>query len=232
MSSYAITVRPKNGLHNEYDEAIIKYIKHFTYSCYVHEMEDEARHLHAQIWIPKRDINNIRKALYRIAEKHDPDWGPASRKVLSSGVKYCYNDDFYTKYMTKDLPEPIFSMLPYYNIPENTLEYYPNEEEQAEAKKKAKRVADAYFNHLQEMWEELNPDYEEFHPIKQLKDISMFYYDQMFISKTIAVIRDARQRKQNAKCLYNYVFKPKDLDMVMTDADIELYRQFDPIDEE
>lgn len=232
MSSYAITVRPKNGLHNEYDEAIIKWIKHFTYSCYVHEMEDEARHLHAQIWIPKTDINNIRKALYRIAEKLDPDWGPASKKVLSSGVKYSYNDDFYTKYMTKDLAPELNSMLPYYNIPENTEEYYPSEEEQAAAKKKAKRVADAYFNHLEEMWIEHNPDYDEFHPIKQLKDISMFYYYQMFINKTIAVIRDARQRKQNAKCLYNYVFKPRDLDMVMTDADIELYRQLDPIDVE
>lgn len=189
-------------------------------------MEDEARHLHAQIWIPKTDINNIRKALYRIAEKHDPDWSPASKKVLSSGVKYAYNDDFHHKYMTKE------SMIPYYNIPEDTKDYYPSEEEQAEAKKKAKRVADAYFNHLEEMWIELNPDYEEFHPIKQLKDISMFYYDQMFVTKTIAVIRDARQRKQNAKCLYNYVFKPRHLDMVMTDADIELYRQFEPIDEE
>lgn len=226
MSSYAITVRPKNGLHNEYDEAIIAYIKKHPYSAYNHELTDEARHLHAQIWIPKTDINNIRKALFRIAEKLDPDWSSASKKVLSNGVKFAYNDDFYNDYMTKD------SELEYSKLPENTFDYYPSEQEQAEAKKKASRVADAYFNHLQEMWTEQNPDYKEQIPIKQLKDISMFYYCQMFISKTIAVVRDHKQRKQNAKCLYHYIFKHRDLDMVMTQDDITHYRQYDPIDEE
>ena len=53
--SFCITVRPKNGLHNEYDEAVMKYIKKQNYGAYVHEMEDEARHLHAQIWLtPQR----------------------------------------------------------------------------------------------------------------------------------------------------------------------------------
>ena len=79
--SFCITVRPKNGLHNEYDEAVMKYIKKQNYGAYVHEMEDEARHLHAQIWLtPQRenhDINSIRKALFRIGQKFDPDWSPS-----------------------------------------------------------------------------------------------------------------------------------------------------------
>ena len=181
-------------------------------------MEAEARHLHAQIWIPKTDRNNIRKALFRIAEKHDPDWGSASKKVLSNGVRYCYNDDFINEYVTKD------SELEYSNIPEDTFSYYPSEEEQEKLQAK-KKCADAYFDRLKDLWLEQNPDYQIENYIISQMDVALFYYDQMFKDKVVAVVRDDRQRKQNAKCLYHYIYPseaPKK-EMVATAEQIEQY---------
>lgn len=222
--SFCITIRPKNGLHSEYDTAIMKYIEKQPYGAYSHEMEDEARHLHAQIWVcPQRstDINNIRKALFRIGQKCDPDWSPASKKVLSQGVKHAYNDEFYKTYMIKD------NALEYSVIPENTEPYYPSEEEQAAAMASKTCVADAYFDHLKREWDELHPDYD-FQYQTVVFDVARFYYDMMFKYKKISVIRDDRSRKQNAKCLVHYLFPHQIsiLDSIMTKEDSELYLEF------
>lgn len=219
--SFAITVRPKNGLHKEYDTAVIKWIKKQKYGAYVHEMEDEARHLHAQIWIDEtrqKDRNDIRKALFRIAEKYDPDWSGASKKVLSQGVKYAYNDDFVDKYCTKE------NEIEYMKMPLDTSIYYPTPEEQEEIKRKATRVADAYFDHLKREWEEQNPEYE-YNYIETPYHVGKFYYDLMFKEKKIAVVRDDRSRKQNAKCLLHYLFPHSQsiMDMILTKEDSEKY---------
>lgn len=216
MSSFCITVRPKNGLHNEYDHEIMKYIEKHKYGAYVHEMEDEARHLHAQIWIDKKtDMNNIRKSLFRICEKCDPDYSPATKKVLSQGVKFAYNDDFVNKYMIKE------NEIEYKNIPEDTTKYYPTEEEQKEFKKKANHVSDAYFNKLKDLWEEEYPEYEFDHNTTKI-DIARFYYNLMFRDKKIAVIRDDKMRKANCKCLLHYIYPNQTYmyDMVLTQNEI------------
>ena len=218
LIAICITVRPKNGLHNEYASAIEKWLTNQKYHLYVYEMEDEARHLHAQIF-GKYKINNIRKALFRIADKNDPDWSPASKKVLSQGVKYAYNDYFINTYMTKD-------NKPQGTLPEETTLYYPSLEEQEEIKKKSEKVADAYFNHLKNLWEEENPEYET-HQFTNI-DIAKFYYNMMFKVKKIAVIRDSKQRKQNAQCLLHYIYPGNQSikEMVLTKEDIETYNLF------
>lgn len=219
LQSICITVRPKNGLHNEYSMAIEKYLRKQQYSIFVYEMEAEARHLHAQMW-GKYKINNVRKALFRIAEQHDPDWSPASKKVLSQGVKFAYNDYFHEHYLTKD-NKPV-----HVSIPEDTKIYYPSLAEQEEIRRKATRVADAYFDHLKTEWIERNPEYE-YHQFTNI-DISKFYYDMMFKDKVIAVIRDDRQRKQNTKCLLHYIFPghASKLDMTLSQKDIDEYMLF------
>ena len=223
--SFCITVRPLDGLHGDYDDAIMKFIQKQNYGVYVHEMEDEARHLHAQIWLTtdreQHKIDNIRKALFRIGQKYDPNWSPAAKKVLSKGVKYAYSNYFVEKYMTKD------NTIEYDCRPENPDDYYPSLEEQEEAKKKATRVADAYFDHLAREWNEHYPDYEfNFHTT--IFDVAKFYYDLMFKEKKIAVIRDDKARKQNAKCLLHYLFPHQQsiMELVMTKEDREQYLLF------
>jgi len=218
--SYCITVRPKNGLHGSYAEAIEKYIRKQTYYVYNYEKTDEARHIHAQIWFEEAvRKTNIQTALKRIAEKQDPDWGPASRKVLVSGVKIGYSDAFFEEYIQKDGQVQMEN----WNPPTDTDQYYPTEEEQSKAQAKA-NCKDSYFFHLKELWHENNPGYD-LHQFTNV-DIAEFYYQQMFQAKTIAVIRDAKQRKQISKALNHYIY-PYEFawkEMVLSDKDIELYQ--------
>lgn len=219
--SFAITIRPRLGLNGDFDDAIMKWFRSHKLSAYVHEMEDEARHLHGQIWLEEpKDINDIRKAIYRISKKClDPqgEWTPAAQRVQCGGIKIAYNDDFCKKYMNKDCIE-----LEYANQPVlNTSTYYPSAEEQLKAQKKATRVADAYFNRLKDLWLEKNKNYTEWQFTSV--DIADFYYDQMFRDKTIAVICDSRQRKQKAECLYHYIYPNNDKTMVLTEKAIDQY---------
>lgn len=219
MVSICITVRPKNGLQGEYATSVEKWLMKQNYYVYVYEMEDEARHLHAQLW-GKYQRDNVRKALYRIAEKFDLDWSPASKKVLGSGVKYGYNDEFYKKYMIKE-NKPVYGP-----IPEDTSIYYPSLEEQENIKNKATRVADAYFNNLRNEWLEQNPEYET-HQFTNV-DVAKFYYNMMFKDKKIAVIRNDMQRKQNAKCLLHYIYPNLFCvkEMVLSNSDVEIFNLF------
>lgn len=198
--SYCITVRPKSGLHGDYAEAIEKYIRKQKHFVYNYEKEEEARHIHAQLFFedPVRK-SNIQIALKRIAEKHDKDWNPASRKVLVSGVKIAYNDNFMDNYISKDSEVEDLN----WNPPLDTEEYYPTEEEQQKVQAKHNAV-DTYFHKLLELWNEKNRDYTVH--INTLKDIGLFIYDQMFVDKTIPVVRDDRQRKQIVKAAMHYIY--------------------------
>lgn len=199
--SYCITVRPKNGLHGDYAAAVEKYIKKQQYFVYQYEKEDEARHIHAQIFFDDAvRKSNIQTALKRIAEKHDSDWSPASRKVLVSGVKIAYNDNFMDNYITKE--NSMISMEAY-NPPPSTDEYYPSEAEQAAAQQAANAV-DNQLHKLKVIWDTHNPDYKEHQ--KTLKDIGLFVYKIMFDDKVIPVIQDDRRRKQLVKALTHYIY--------------------------
>lgn len=201
FKSFCITVRPKDGLHGEYAAAVEKYIKKQQYYVYQYEKEAEAKHIHAQIFFeePVRK-SNIQTALKRIAEKHDNNWGAASRKVLVSGVKIAYNDNFMDNYITK---ENGTIAMDQYNPPPNTEEFYPSEAEQSAAQAAA-NAADNHFHKLKTLWELHNPDYSEHQ--KTLKDIGLFIYNLMFVDKVIPVIQDDRRRKQLAKALTHYIF--------------------------
>ena len=200
FKSYCITVRPKAGLHGSYAEAIEKYIRKQKYFVYNYEKEDEARHIHAQIFFddPVRK-SNIQTALKRIAEKHDKDWDPASRKVLVSGVKIAYNDNFMDNYITKDSEVETLN----WNPPADTEDYYPSEAEQNAVQARA-NARDQYFHRLSELWHLRYPDYTVHS--NTLKDIGLFIYDQMFIDRMIPVIRDDRQRKQIVKAAMHYIY--------------------------
>lgn len=201
FKSFCITVRPKDGLHGEYAAAVEKYIKKQQYFVYQYEKEAEARHIHAQVFFeePVRK-SNIQTALKRIAEKHDKNWNAASRKVLVSGVKIAYNDNFMDNYITKE--NSTISMEAY-NPPPSTDEYYPSEAEQAAAQQAA-NAADNHFHKLKCLWETHYPDYTEHQ--KTLKDIGLFIYKLMFDDKVIPVITDDRRRKQLVKALTHYIY--------------------------
>lgn len=201
FKSFCITVRPRNGLHGEYAEAVEKYVRKQKWFVYNYEKEAEARHIHAQIFFEEAvRKSNIQTALKRIAEKHDKDWSASSRKVLVSGVKIAYNDNFMDNYITKE-NETI--PMDQYNPPPNTEEFYPSEAEQ-NAAIAAANAADSLMHSLKCKFEEKYPDYQQHQ--KSLKDIGLFIYELMFVDKEHPVIADDRRRKQLVKALTHYIF--------------------------
>lgn len=197
--SYALTIRPKDGIpvDSNLEKDLIKYVEKKQYYAYVFEKEDEARHFHAQIWleVPTRK-DDIQKTLKRIQGKHDPNWGPASQKVLVSGVKIAYNDSFSDNYLSKEYDS-------IYNPPNDTTEYYPTEEEQTAVRNRAQAV-DKGFHKLQELFNEDNIELSA-DPIEALGQVGRWYYKIMFIDKKIPVIIDDKRRKQTCKCLLHYI---------------------------
>lgn len=196
--SFAITIRPKSGVKGDYDAQMTAYIKKQLYSAYVYEGEAESRHIHAQIFFdkPKRK-NDVQKQLCRIAERTDPDWSTASRKVLVSGVKVAYNNSFLDNYMSKE------NECEFYNPPLKPDEYYPSESEQEAVMARA-NAKDDFYHHLKELWgdHELVSD----HPSLQLEEVSEWVFEQMYVEKTIKTIPDTKRRKLLVQNLYFYLY--------------------------
>lgn len=194
--SFAFTIRPLSGVaENGHIEAkVMSYIsKHHGYL--VAEMEDEARHLHGQIYFekPKRkyDVNLILIS-YQSAEL-GRDLTPAEIRVLKGGTKIAYNNDFYTEYTNK--PE---SKLLYDNMPINPDQYYPSLEEQQKVKDRSNAV-DKVFHHLTEMFTEDPCN------IQDIECARKWLYTQMYVKKTIKVIEDRRKFNQRAISLFHYI---------------------------
>lgn len=175
-----------------------KYLKKQTYSAYVYEGEAETRHIHAQIWFDKpRRKNDVQKQLCRIAERCDPDWSQASRKVLVSGVKVAYNNSFLDNYMTKDGDHD------WYHVPEKPDDFYPTESEQEQVMAKA-NAKDDFYHSLKELWGD--KELETTHPLLQLEEVAEWVFDQMYVEKTIKTISDTKRRKLLVQNLFYYLY--------------------------
>ena len=144
--SYAFTLRARNGIpeNSTTEQKAIKLVEKYN-GFLVAEMEQEARHLHGQLFFPngKRKYD-LAKVLINIQECKDP----AEVRVLKQGIKIAYNDDFYTDYTNK--PDSIMLIDKFI---ENSEEYYPSEDEQQKVRNRA-RAVDAKYHHLKELWDE------------------------------------------------------------------------------
>lgn len=198
--SLTFTIRPRHGvpLDTQLETLIIKYLtKHAGFLC--SEKEDEDRHLHGQVfWNTDRGKTSaeLKKILLDYTEKAlginlSPD-----EKIHGFKIKIAYSDEWYSTYCQKE-----DGML-YTNMPPDTKDYYPTQEEQEKALQKYHAVDKKYYN-LQQKWLEQNNNKQP----KQLKDISSFIYNSMFVTGTMHVIECPKKRNQLVKCLYEYILK-------------------------
>lgn len=126
--SYAFTVRPRNGVSSDTEKELIKWLSKQDYGYATIEMEDEARHMHGQVWYEaERARGNFHRGLSRICERTIDDWDPAQAKVLSKGTKIAY-DDFYRSYLidAEKKKDDVINCV-YENIPDKTQAFYPSE---------------------------------------------------------------------------------------------------------
>lgn len=216
--SYCFTIRPRLGLTELTEEAIVKWLKKQPYGYATIEKQFEARHLHGQIWLDEPRMRGVvNKSLRLICEKTIDDWNSAQAKVLSNGTKIAY-DDFYTSYLIdKETKIGDIVNCVYDKVPDRTEEYYPTEEEQ-EAVKKSSNAIDKRYHKLNEdyiKWEKYEKDWT-------LMNVSLFIEDMMFRSKTIPVIQDSRVCRQVVKCLHAYHYKMMNLNHFMGKNDLEI----------
>jgi len=223
FKSFGFTVRPKNGLKSDLEDALRKWILKQPFYAYNIEMEDEARHLHGQVWYDEpKSKGDLTKALSRIQSRFDPDWGNASRKVLSSGVKIAYNDKF-LEYMEKD------DVLIEDCRPNDTLDYYPSEEEQEATRAKCNAVDTRFHKFLimfkESTWySEENVQYDSCQITGKLR-VANWMADAMFNSKIIPVIQCPKIRNQVITSLTYYVYGVSGYEL-LSEKDRERYRQF------
>jgi len=223
FKSFGFTVRPKNGLKTNLEDALRTWILKQPFYAYNIEMEDECRHLHAQVWYDEpKSKGDLTKALFRIQSRFDDDWSNASKKVLSSGVKIAYNDDF-MEYMSKE--SPLIEDCP----PECTDDYYPSKEEQDAVMAKS-NAADTKFHKYSTMFKESKWYSEEDHEsdsgmISGKVRVADWIADVMFISKKIPVVQCPKIRSQIITSLTYYVYGVCGYDL-LTEKDKEIYLNF------
>ena len=196
FNSYAFTIRPRSGVGEEIQFKFEKFLtKNFKYYFLCAEKEDEARHLHGEVWFEKsRKKGDFVKSLKRVHERCDPEWSPASVKGLASGVKIAYSKEWIEDYLTKE-DDWILN-----NPPDYEDKYYPSQEEQESVKAKANAV-DHTFHHWSELYKE--SEYSQL-PLST-ENVAKWFHDAMFVSKKIKVQVDPKKRIQNRDCLYQYI---------------------------
>lgn len=209
FKSFCVTCRPRGGISEETTDEIYKWLqRHPSFAYAVLEMEGEAKHLHAQLWYDEPKYKgDITKQLVRICERTIPDWDTSQKKVLSSGTKVAYND-WYLNYLEnndlKQAPHIILDKPPAISSP-----YYPTEEEQ----EKVKTLTHA----VDQRFAKLELDYLAFAKEYELPDtidsIAKYLYDAMFISRSIKVVINPRDRVAMTTALYHYVCKSEDLSL-------------------
>ena len=215
--SFAITVRPLNGITDETINAYAKWFEKLDYAFAVTEKEGHERHLHAQIWTDvAKAKGDITKQVERICVRTISDWTQAQKKVLRGGIKIAYSD-WYLDYLAEndlkiDDPNIIYS-----KTPDNTYSFYPTEEEQDKVKTISNAV-DPRFTDLEFKCLE----YLDKHSLPiNLKTTARFLCDAMFNSRTIKVMMHQRDRCSLATSLYAFISKSNDTDLFINKSAVE-----------
>lgn len=201
-NSLAFTINLKNagGIKEGsiLEDLIVKYLTKQGHGFVCAEKEDESRHLHGQIFWEDRGKtkNELKVILINYIEKYLKRAVSPQEKRNAINIKIAYSDEFYAEYCAKE------DKMIWENMPQDTSSYYPSKEEQEKAIAKSQAVDLKYFN-LEEKFLEYNNNKLP----NDIKEISAFIYDSMFVSRTIHVIEDSKKRNQLIKCLYEYILK-------------------------
>lgn len=198
--SWSFTIRPKNGFPETLDETVVKYlhkqISHYgaegAFLC--SEMEDEARHLHGQVFFNEpRDKGTFNRSLERLCASNVPDWTGSQSIVLRRGTKIAYSDDFITEYLSKE------DNILFNNVPLDTTPYYPSPEEQKKTQDKSHAVDKKYHNWL--------VDFNEWNTEEKItiELTAKFLAHKIYEVKQYPVIAEKRKRVEAAQNLYNYL---------------------------
>jgi hypothetical protein len=210
--SFGITVRPRLGITDVTIDAIKSWLAKQNHAVAVLEMEDEARHLHAQIWLDEgRTKDDVGKAVKRICERTIEDWDAAQSKVLRQGIKIAYSDWYLEYLVDNDDKGNDDTRIVINNPPDKTEQYYPSEEEQ-EAVRLCSNAADPRFFKMEQ-------DALKYFESRQLditiKNVAKWLCYVMFEERTMKVLVNQRDRTAVCKTLYAYMTKSNNIELFL-----------------
>ena len=187
------------------------------------EMENEARHLHGQIWIKEgRARGEIVRSVKRICERTIEDWNTAQAKVLSQGVKIAYSDwyESYLENAEKKSGDKLNVVCE--NIPDKTEEFYASEEEQEKIRDSTNAVDKRYHKLAEDFKEWWKDDLNKKKYTRIYREnVALFLGDCMFVKKTIPVCADSRLSKQLCNALYLYITRDTGMAHFLTKNQME-----------
>ena len=201
--SFALTIRPRMGITSNTIDAFKSWLLKQPYAVAVTEMEHQARHLHAQIWLDEgRTKDDVSKAVKRICERTIEDWDAAQTKVLRGGIKVAYSD-WYLEYLVDNEAKGNVELdsIIVNNPPGRTEQYYPSEEEQ-ELVKAVSNAADPKFLSMEQQCSEY---LEKTNQDLTIKNVAKWLCSAMFQERTMKVLVNQRDRTAICKTLFAYM---------------------------
>lgn len=216
--SFCFTVRPSKGVNSVLEKALLKWGKLQQYCFMGIEMEDEARHIHGQVWYDDAKARgNINKSIDRILERTLEDYDQAQKRVFRQGTKIAY-DDWYLEYiMEAEKKKNDSKNIILCEVPKKTQQYYPSEEEQEQVKASFNAV-DKRYHRLNELWK----GWEKYEKRPDLKNCAMFLNWIIYKEKKYPVIQDGRLAKQVCKSLHAYNEEEIGLEHFVSRYDLEM----------
>lgn len=196
IRSYAITIRPRFGVTDDQVKKFDSWVrKNCDYYYVITEKDDDARHVHAGIFLKKHEIlSNLCLRLTRLFKELDHD----EKTVMRDGVKRMYNGDFMSSYMAKQDATVVISK----NLPEeSTLEDYFREVQPPQ--KKGPSCTDPYYGNLEKLWFQYKRPIEESNPV----NLRHFLMRMMNVERVIKVIADNKKIFQLSCALSRYINK-------------------------
>lgn len=195
FKTYAVTVRPSDGITDPQIEKFVKWVKrHCVYYHVVTEKDGSQRHIHSGLVLKEPKLKtNVTAMLKGLFKQMSTD----EHRVLSRGVKIMYNDDFIQQYLDKDDDTVVIESC----LPESgTLEsFYPPKPTTPEVPRKCS----AYYHELEALW------YKHQAPHHDVNTMCVrdFLFKMMYSDRVIPVIRDDKQIIQVARHLVRWIKK-------------------------
>jgi len=197
--TYALTLRPRNGVDTAEISTTVKWIKkRCEFYHIVTEKTGSDRHIHAALYL-KTDVTKSNLTTVWIRELKKLGLDSSELTVARKGVKILYSNDFVDNYLDKDDDTVVIES----NLPEKStlLQYYPPKPVSATVAKA--RKCSAYYHELEALW------HQHKRPLLEIntENARHFLFNMMYNERCINVIRDDKTIIQTARHLTRWLNK-------------------------
>lgn len=201
VSSYAITLRPSDGVTDDQVKTFVKYCKKTCeYYHIITEKTMASRHIHAGLILksPSKRSNVVTQMM-----RMYPMLSTSEKSVFRQGIKIMYNEDFIRNYCNKEDDDTVVieSHLPEAGHLES---YFPPKPVPTDTA--AKKKCSLYYHELERLWFQYMPVGTELNTMNSRK----FLAKMMYSKNEIPVIRDDKQILQTARHLVRWLAKVED----------------------